>query len=381
MSSAAIKRALDRETAKQADKAAKFVTRSLNQFLRNNPDPDKSLFEMMAETVLEQAFRVYGDAAAKAACDAYDQVCRELEADTKPAEISNDFGDGHDDPKGYARYQASRIGTVTVATVVDRLATRAAEHARHTANRTTIANAERDYSKGMRYARVPSGKKTCGFCLILASRGFKYKSEASAGYIRGAKYNSFHHGCDCQVVAGYEGTTLPGYDPDWYLDVYTDAINTTGSHDMDALAAEINRRSVQWVYRGKPGKLTGIESASKTVSRASKRLSERGIDVEATDTGVAMGKRSYAITDTLDTLPDAFANAAAAGLSGLVIDAGDGTAEDIVNRAWSLLLGTDLEEVVITGTDGIRRVLQSGSKLAWIRSRRIKDEDVPADEE
>lgn len=49
---------------------------------------------------------------------------------------------------------------------------------------------------GVRWARVPQGK-TCGFCMMLCSRGAVYTSEASAGKPEALK---FHDNCDCAIV-------------------------------------------------------------------------------------------------------------------------------------------------------------------------------------
>lgn len=69
------------------------------------------------------------------------------------------------------------------------------------------ANCER---AGVRWARVPSGSKTCPFCFMVASRGFVYKSKASAGGL-----SQWHKGCMCAVVPDFDvSTTVQGYDPD-----------------------------------------------------------------------------------------------------------------------------------------------------------------------
>lgn len=75
---------------------------------------------------------------------------------------------------------------------------------------STVANARRDPLKP-RWARVPSGSETCQFCLMLASRGFVYRSEESAG-------NHYHAHCDCRIVPGWPGTKVEGYDPDECLE-------------------------------------------------------------------------------------------------------------------------------------------------------------------
>lgn len=74
------------------------------------------------------------------------------------------------------------------------------------ANRTMRKAADK---LGLRYARVPMGGETCGFCLMLASRGFVYTSKESAG--DGAHY---HTHCRCKVVAGKKGDKVEGYDPE-----------------------------------------------------------------------------------------------------------------------------------------------------------------------
>ena len=50
------------------------------------------------------------------------------------------------------------------------------------AGNCAFANGRRDPAKP-KFARVPSGSDTCPFCLMLASRGFVYRSERSAGAI------------------------------------------------------------------------------------------------------------------------------------------------------------------------------------------------------
>lgn len=71
-------------------------------------------------------------------------------------------------------------------------------------------------------ARVPSGADTCEFCVMLASRGPVYRSEASAG-----ESTRFHDGCDCTTLVVRVGEPLPdGYDPDRYYDAYMQGSGT-----------------------------------------------------------------------------------------------------------------------------------------------------------
>lgn len=81
---------------------------------------------------------------------------------------------------------------------------------------TTVLNAGQSDPLKPRYARVPTGAETCEFCIMLASRGFVYHSETSAGML-----DHWHANCDCRIVPGFgKKPTVDGYDPDHYYDQY-----------------------------------------------------------------------------------------------------------------------------------------------------------------
>lgn len=52
---------------------------------------------------------------------------------------------------------------------------------------------------------MPTGRETCGWCMMLASRGFAFTSAAAASA-------GSHEGCDCVVVPGTPETRVEGYD-------------------------------------------------------------------------------------------------------------------------------------------------------------------------
>lgn len=88
--------------------------------------------------------------------------------------------------------------------------------------RDTVAyNAKRE---GVRWARVPTGSKTCSFCLVLASRDAVYLSKESAKYdSSGEKY---HGKCDCQPMRIGKASDYPeDYLPDNYFEMYSKAAN------------------------------------------------------------------------------------------------------------------------------------------------------------
>jgi hypothetical protein len=106
------------------------------------------------------------------------------------------------DPDDYLRQLDKVMQTVTsdMARESQRLA--------HNGGRDAVLQgAQNTKAKRVGYLRVPRGLYTCGFCIMLASRGAVYNTKASAG-LKGVG-REYHAGCDCEVRAIYEGQALP----------------------------------------------------------------------------------------------------------------------------------------------------------------------------
>lgn len=88
------------------------------------------------------------------------------------------------------------------------------------AGQTVLDNCVTDPRKP-RYARVPGGSETCDFCIMLASRGFVYRSAASAG-----EFNHYHAHCRCRIVPGFGDASIEGYDPSEYYKLYKELQNS-----------------------------------------------------------------------------------------------------------------------------------------------------------
>lgn len=88
----------------------------------------------------------------------------------------------------------------------------------------------------VRFARVPMGATTCGFCLVLASRGYVYRSATSAG-----RENSFHDFCDCeQDVTWFPNPTPPeGYDPGELYGKYEQAREAADGTSLRAVLKQL----------------------------------------------------------------------------------------------------------------------------------------------
>lgn len=84
--------------------------------------------------------------------------------------------------------------------------------------RDTVWSASRNDPVRTSFARVPSGATTCKWCVMLASRGFDYNTEASAGQGR-----RFHDNCDCVIVPGTNPDDLPeDYDVSVFQRLYAE---------------------------------------------------------------------------------------------------------------------------------------------------------------
>lgn len=127
---------------------------------------------------------------------------------------------------------------------------------RRSANWCVTANGRSDPRKP-RYARVPTGAETCDFCLMLASRGFVYHSEASAAV------DHTHYACDCRAVPGWGGTEVEGYDTQAIYDRWQDAV--------DAKAKERAERNGTTVSEERAAIMAGYGRAAKNAKRAGRK--------------------------------------------------------------------------------------------------------------
>lgn len=218
-------KAYTREITKSQDSARIYVEASLRAFLQLNPNASKDDLYTFALQIMEQAFRAFGDTAAATAAAKYDETAKKLGYDLDAAENNNSWEQAN--LMSNAAYYAAQLsnGVFSPERFIYELSSLAYDHALHAANNTISSNADReaDFRAGMRWARVPTGNETCGFCLMLASRGFSYKTREAAGGIYGSSINTYHAHCDCRVVPGDAFTTVDGYDPGHFYDVYSQA--------------------------------------------------------------------------------------------------------------------------------------------------------------
>lgn len=209
-----------------------LAQRDLAAFWRSLDTTDLKFAQMMLAEFFPDLVQTYGSTAALLAADFYDEL--------------------RDVPPSASRFTAVMSEPVNVeqATAVSRWAvgplfganpdSRGALQLITDATQRLVMQPARDtiISSGFRdpvrtgVARIPSGATTCAFCLMLASRGAVYGSEASAG-----EHNKFHTKCDCIPTPLRRPEDVPeGYDPDELYEQYA-SVHKAGMTGKEATAA------------------------------------------------------------------------------------------------------------------------------------------------
>ena len=172
----------------------------------------------------------YTDAAAQASADFYD-ASREMMVG-EPLGAQAISGYRPEATEGAVRSFVRFVLEDRVETFNDQVLQRIDYETKRAAGTSMIENGKRDPLKP-RYARVPTGSETCAFCIMLASRGFVYHTEGTAGAV-----DHYHANCDCRIVCGWDtyasgvsrrrasGVEVEGYDMDALYDQYVDDLRS-----------------------------------------------------------------------------------------------------------------------------------------------------------
>lgn len=171
---------------------------------------DLETSKMLLLDLLPGMVAKYGDAAAEAAAEMYEAVCLAETGKATTAELAKA---SEKKVRNSVYYASSLMAKGEHDRAFGVLRAALDYHVKRPARKTVENNARRD---GARWARVPQGAETCEFCVMLASRGFVYHTEETAGSGHG-----YHTDCDCLPVPSFNAdTVVPDYDPDYYFQLY-----------------------------------------------------------------------------------------------------------------------------------------------------------------
>lgn len=183
---------------------------------------DLSRPELVRDALLEITpilVREYGDLAAAVTAEWYEEV-RAASVGRSGFAAETVAAASVEKIEGSVRWAAQGLFGDDPESTLSALSGAMQRHISYSSRETVRRNVFMDPKRPM-FARVPTGAKTCAFCSMLASRGFVYHSEATAG----DESNEYHDDCNCQVVPEWDKDQahIEGYDPDLMYAQYMSA--------------------------------------------------------------------------------------------------------------------------------------------------------------
>lgn len=199
---------------KQGDNAENAARKALEAWFEENPTATVADAREFSIALMNEVGSFYGNAAGDVAYALRDIAAEAAGVELEP--VDYEYAPEAEYVSKAAHYQAGKLVDGDRPDFVDGIASSSRYFAERGANDTMAALGAADgkrLGKRVRFARVPTGATNCPFCIMLASRGFVYKSELSA-------LNANHPNCDCRIVEGFDGMEVEGYDQEYYQDCY-----------------------------------------------------------------------------------------------------------------------------------------------------------------
>lgn len=163
----------------------------------------------------------YGEASASLSAQMYDEIAEFSGVVVPAAEVA--------DTASYGEIAKAINGVLKNMPSDKSISSAVGRYVKRTGADTTLKNAERD---GAQFAWIPAGD-TCSFCLTLASRGWQFMSK---GALRNGHATHIHPHCDCAYTVRFDKkTTVKGYDPDKYLEMYQNAEGDTPQEKINSM--------------------------------------------------------------------------------------------------------------------------------------------------
>jgi hypothetical protein len=261
------------ELENSAADASDFVRSIVEAYQIAYPEASVTDIKKYTCDAIEDALHVFGGQSCTIANEFFEELAEQA-GESVDTEIYDTFERSYAESK--VGYFAKDIVNGNIATFNGNVGALTGFYVKREAFQNMLQNCSKN---GVRYARVPSGRETCAFCFMLASRGFVYHTKKQAGDGFGHLY---HTHCDCIIVPGFhEGTgisadaQIEGYKPNELYKRYkscldavqtpqhtwdTDAFNADvragkiGANEWEKwklkrLCAEINSRDTNWLWR------------------------------------------------------------------------------------------------------------------------------------
>lgn len=243
-----------KELDSAANDAAEFMSDYYDALRAANPNSSVAELRNMAIKSIKQALNAFSPQAGELAGELFDEIVK-AEGVKARFRYHKTIEQGLVEKK--VHYLAKDLVDGNNQKFIDACATLTRFYVHREANTNMYRNVARS---NIRWARVPSGTETCGWCFMLSSRGFDYTSELKAGGLG----HKFHLHCDCIIVPGTKETTIDGYKPEEMYARWVECANTLGLEptweNRFAIIAECETRDFRWLYNGTPTEIHYIEN-------------------------------------------------------------------------------------------------------------------------
>ena len=262
-----------------ANDAAEFVNDYYDAIRLRYPHASVAELRDAAIEAIDMSLNAFGPQAAEIAAQLFEQRCKAEGIDVK-AKLYDTIDRNLVDKK--VRYYARSLVNNNEALFRKRITALTRHYVHREAQQNLLKNCIKN---GVKWARVPSGIETCGFCFMLSTSGFVYHTKKSAG----GDGHKFHIGCDCIIVPGTEKTVIEGYDPDamykrWCMCAETLGLQST-HENLNKIITEVETRDFSWLNGGRVPEVTYASESIKysvTVNnpwegRTAHRLAKVGI--------------------------------------------------------------------------------------------------------
>ena len=190
---------------KQGDRAGQFMESAIDTYMKKKPDATVAQVREFTYELMQSALPNFTDLSETLSCEFMEMLASKYGWDDIHPELFDTTDYELVDRK--LHYLAGHLADGDVEKFKSDVADVTKYYVKRAAQENMIKNCDK---AEVRYARVPTGFETCSFCFMLASRGFEYRDEMTAGSL-----HKFHEDCDCIVVPGAKGRTkIDGYDPE-----------------------------------------------------------------------------------------------------------------------------------------------------------------------
>jgi len=206
-----------------------LAVKELENLMKHLADEPPSIAKDVLFRSVPNIAEMYGGMAAEVSADWYEEVRkRELGVASRASvELVDPVSVRAD-----VRYALGPLYEGDAETTLSRLAQSMALHVADSGRGTIVKSARRDRAKP-EIAMVPTGARTCAWCIMLASRGWHRATDAPT--------EKPHSYCDCQRVVRWRKESVAGYDPDKLYKMYTESRKKSGSESPNKIVAAMRR--------------------------------------------------------------------------------------------------------------------------------------------